>query len=221
MNLTFYGKSIINERQENMDSLFIKKINIKDSKALIVVVCDGVGSLELGGYASNKTALMLKQWFESLNDSYGIGLKLINKVKEINDFINLNINNIKVCSATTLTAALFVNNKMYCVHVGDSRLYIYDFKALVQLTKDDVNNKKLNGYIGKKNNINIQYYEEDIKEFTLLCTDGINKTISDLEILNIVKNSKRKEKKIINNLINKAIYNGETDNITCAVVRKK
>ncbi len=62
MNLTFYGQSIKNKREENMDTLFMKKVNTESGEALIVAVCDGVGSLKLGGYASSKTVLLLKEW---------------------------------------------------------------------------------------------------------------------------------------------------------------
>lgn len=37
---------------------------------------------------------------------------------------------------TTFTAAAVIGNKLYGLHVGDSRIYVYDKNGLKQLTKD-------------------------------------------------------------------------------------
>lgn len=220
MKLTYYGQSEKNKRKTNMDTLYIKNRVIETDEALIVLVCDGVGSLKDGALASSTATFMLKEWFESLDSTKQIGLKLLDYVQKINVAVRDSFNEEKINSATTLTACIVLEDITYVVHVGDTVMYTFGNNKIEKITKDDVSEKnRLSSYIGQDTPLQFQYYEVENKyDFIVICSDGITKTLSEDDIKYIVYSNK-KPKNIVFNLIDKAMKNNESDNITCAVVK--
>ncbi len=221
MKFTYYGQCEKNKRETNMDSLYIKHKIIENKDVLMILVCDGVGSLTQGGLASSTATLMFKEWFEELTEIKQIGIKFLNQTQNINSHIKDTINIKQIKSATTLTACLVLDNITYCVHVGDSSLYVVNDNNINKITVDDVTeSNKLSAYIGQLNQLYPQYYEiESEYDYIMLCSDGITKKISDSDIKKIIYNSK-KAKNGVANLVETAVENNESDNITCAIVKK-
>ena len=60
------GMSLQNKRKSNMDSLLLKERRIDGQNVYLAVVCDGVGSLENGGFAAATAVRLLSDWFDSV-----------------------------------------------------------------------------------------------------------------------------------------------------------
>lgn len=220
----FAGVSLQNRRATNMDSLLIKPSRINKEDSLLAVVCDGVGSLNDGGYASGMAARMLGDWFEKLKfiEDIGTGLK---------DFISeLNLNLIEQAeqktkdTASTLSALILIKNKYIIVHLGDSRIYSYTNNCLTLLTKDDISEEgKLTAYIGRNRQIYPQYYDGDAEGKTfLLCSDGLYKRMDEYYLSNLMEsmgNTKEDLQNVIELLPQHVIDRGEKDNITIALIK--
>ena len=222
MNYIFDGVSLQNSRPTNMDSLLLKSGRIDDKIALLAVVCDGVGSLEEGAYASSIAVRMLNDWFNELSSIDCIGLKMRNTILDINFQIVSDTKKKNINTASTLSAVLLVESTYYIVHIGDSRVYSFQDNILSILTNDDVSSTgKLTAYIGKTENITLQYYEGVVEcDFFLLCTDGLYKRMNvDFMIERIRKSGKRTLKKTIEALTQYVIKSGEKDNISLALVK--
>ena len=222
MNYLFDGVSLQNGRQSNMDSLLLKSRLIAGKNAMLAVVCDGVGSLAEGAFASGTAVVMLGKWFDQLQAAERIGLIMRDTILGINSYIMMEANNNNYNTASTLSAILLVENDFYIVHIGDSRVYCYSGNGLSALTSDDVSQSgKLTGYIGKRDDIFLQYLEgaADGKVF-LVCSDGLYKLMDEGFMASKMEmRTKRSMKEAVKVLPQYVIERGELDNITFAIVQ--
>jgi len=216
------GVSLQNGRQSNMDSLLLKSRHIAGRSAALAVVCDGVGSLADGAFASGTAAVMLSEWFDKLAAVERIGLIMRDTVLEINSRIVMQAGKNNLDTASTLSAILLVENDYFIVHIGDSRIYSCADGELSMHTGDDVSQSgKLLGYIGKHNEIFLQYSEGTAAgKVFLICSDGLYKRMDESFMSMKMKNlSKRSIKEAIESLPQYVIRRGEQDNITLAIIK--
>lgn len=224
MEFVYSGISLQNRRSSNMDSLLLKCRSIKKEAALIAVVCDGVGSLADGAFAAGEAARLLGEWFDGLDDTNRIGLKMRDEILKINSIIAAEAMRNSIQTASTLSAVLLLSEQFFIVHVGDSRVYLYDNDSgcLSLLTNDDVSESgKLTMYIGQPNNMTLQYSEGSSAGKTILvCSDGIYKRM-DTRFLssNINADSANAAKNSVKVLTQYVIDRGEQDNITVALMK--
>ena len=222
MKYLYGGISLQNKRPSNMDSLLLKSRVIDGKSVLLAVVCDGVGSLADGAFASANAILMLDDWFERQASTERIGLTLRDAVMDINSSIVANAKAYSLDTATTLSALLLLEDEYYVVHTGDSRIYSYSDGVLLIHTGDDVSESgKLTSCIGLLEGILLQYSEGPIAGKTfLLCSDGLYKRMDEsLLALKMQNWNRRSLNEKIEDLAQYVIERGEKDNITLAMVK--
>lgn len=143
---------------------------------------------------------------------------------------------------TTIIASCIVDRHIYIAHVGDSRFYVFT-DHLEQVTKDhsyvqelvDVgaitqeearNHPKKNQItraVGIDPMIQVDTYTIDLDtihreiQYILICTDGLTNMVSEFEITELI-NREKEIQRICEELIDKALRAGGTDNITCIVI---
>ena len=143
---------------------------------------------------------------------------------------------------TTLTMAYLRWPSLYVVHAGDSRCYLLRGGWLHQLTRDHTVAERLmeegvlnadeirKSYLtemvwniisaDRRVDLAPEVYEEKLQggDVLLLCTDGLNKHVSDHEITRILT-SKRSAERGTRELIEAANRGGGSDNTTVIVAR--
>jgi serine/threonine protein phosphatase PrpC len=205
-----------------MDSLLLKSRNINKSNALLAVVCDGVGSLADGDFASGTAVRRLGEWFDSVSTTEQIGLRMRDVVLEINAHVISEARQRNLETASTLSALLLVERGYYIAHIGDSRIYCCENGTLAVLTSDDVSETgKLTAYLGRNDNIFLQYSEGSATGKTfLVCSDGLIKKM-DMDFLTAKMKALNKKslKATIKTLPSYVIERGEKDNISLALVK--
>lgn len=219
---SYSGICLQNKRASNMDSLLLKIRQIDGEETLLAVVCDGVGSLRDGAFASGAAAKGLGEWFDSLNGLECAGMKMRDAVQRINTHIVQDIRHKSIQTASALSAVLFSCGHYYIAHAGDSRVYASKGETLSQLTCDDISETgALTAYIGKESNLVLQYLEGDTKNRTfLICSDGLYKRMDKTFLIkNIRADSARAAKNSVNALTQHVIERGEKDNITTALIK--
>lgn len=205
-----------------MDSLLLKHRLINGKRALLAVVCDGVGSLAKGAFASGAAARMLNEWFDTILMAERIGLKMRDVILEINIHIISESRQKNINTASTLSALLLLDES-YCVaHIGDSRIYSYEKGMLTLLTHDDVSETgRLTACIGQTDNIVLQYSEGNaIGKVFLVCSDGLYKRMNtDFLTAKLKIQNKHDLNNSLKALVQYAIEQGEKDNISIAMVK--
>ena len=222
MEYIFNGVCLQNGRQSNMDSLLLKRGSINELPALLAVVCDGVGSLVDGMFASATAARMLGEWFSEADSAERIGLRMRDAVLKINSHILSESKKNNLRTASTLSALLLVEGGYFAVHIGDSRIYCYDSNNLTILTKDDISETgKLTACIGQEENIYLQYYEGTAAgNVFLICSDGLYKRMDDgFLAASMASWGRRSLAEPIDALAQYAIGRGELDNISVAMAK--
>ncbi len=145
---------------------------------------------------------------------------------------------------TTFVAATFCGNSLYCINVGDSRLYklnragehpmslkkvTVDHSIVEMMIKEGMITEEearvhpqknmITRAIGIEETVEIDDFRLDVDSLVrvLLCSDGLSGMLTDLDILNIVSGKKDVEE-TAERLVEKANENGGRDNISVIVI---
>jgi len=198
-------------KRTNQDALSIQVASTEGGKAVLCVICDGMGGLVKGEVASATLITAFSKWFTKifpllirkglnntkLRDSWDALIQVQNrKIMNYGDELHIRL-------GTTLSAILIYANQYYVVNVGDSRVYeIAD--GINQITKDHTlvqrevdmgimtvkeasqSNKQsiLVNCIGVSDLVTPDFFTGPVVKGTtyLLCTDGFRHIISQEEI---------------------------------------
>lgn len=140
----------------------------------------------------------------------------------------------------TLTAAWIDGRKLTLAHVGDSRVYLLRGGELHQLTSDhslvaeqvrrgiitvdeaaksDMQSVLLRA-LGAQLEVEVETGEQGLmaRDVLLLCSDGLSRMVSDVEIAGALQ-AESDPQKAAENLVALANENGGADNVTAIVVR--
>ena len=248
--------NIGNVRENHEDNFYIpndkfidekkqKEIKSKDaiveygytSNKGIFAVCDGMGGHNAGEVASRiAVETISKKYNELLVDDKD---KLMKFIKDLNNSVceysdkNLDCSNM----GTTFSGLIVFDNRMYMLHVGDSRIYKFKNNILSQISSDHTegtrlvkagiikesdlskfpNRKLLYKYIGRKGELIADCEKIDDIDDTrfIIASDGLSDTLKKDEILETISESKE-PKDVCHNLLAKCLEKGNecSDNVT-------
>lgn len=244
--MKFTAKSDIGKkRANNEDDFYVRKIN---NDFYLYIVADGMGGYECGEVASSIATSSISSFLEEkaqiINKADTQSIKAI--LKEAVNFANSEIYNLEKTDekykgmGTTVVIVSKVNNEVYYLSVGDSRIYYIDdnFEKIKQITEDDtyVNTLVKTNVINEDEALthpqrhmltkaigvfkDVDFNVSTLRDkdgYLLLCTDGMTNMLSNEQILDVFKNEKFD--KIAEALVKKANENGGNDNITVVVVK--
>lgn len=228
-------------REENEDTFLM------DPELGLFIVSDGMGGHRGGELASKIVIEDLPVMIEVRLDKLKVGTPesirtLFNKaIREQSRQLNLegtSESGYKDMGAT-LVVALLRKGRAYIANLGDSRIYRFRNRRLVQLTKDhsvvselldkgkikpeEVENHEAQGeitdYVGMEDKArpHIRSFQLKKDDRILLCTDGLTDSIEDKAIAAIL--SKNQEcKEACQTLVDAANSAGGHDNITVVIV---
>ena len=201
----------------------------------IIAVADGLGGHKSGALASEYVVQNMAKAVSQLpsNLPKNIVKSYFNATsKSIHDSIldEGMVDENKKGMASTFSAVLFYDNKIFLLHVGDTRIYHFNTQKnqLKRLSRDH-SLQELNGNdgalktaivnaFGANKDIFLDFHEVTHKlqdtDLLLICSDGLTKELSDEEIAQIINNSNSYLK-----LVEEANKLGGNDNISLAVVR--
>lgn len=217
-------------RDNNEDNYFI------DCERGLFIVADG-----MGGHESGEIASMIAVDF--IDSAVKSGVSLRKAVRDTHNVI-LTASERNLGSpgmGSTVVAAKLKDNQYEIVWVGDSRAYLWENDNLIQLTTDHSYVQKLvdTGHISEqealshpRRNIVTRALgglgQEPIEaesihdtfyrgEQILLCSDGLTDEVSYAEIADVLSENIDEQKKV-DKLVQKALDNGGSDNITAVLI---
>ncbi|QDZ38530.1 Stp1/IreP family PP2C-type Ser/Thr phosphatase [Euhalothece natronophila Z-M001] len=225
-------------RAVNQDSYYY------DPQGRFFIVADGMGG-HAGGQEASKIATetisnYLEQYWESDIESETL---LKQAVEEANEKIleDQQTHLERAEMGTTVVVVIFRNQKCWCAHVGDSRLYLWRQNELTPLTEDHtwvawalksgtISREEaaihpwrhvLSQCLGRKElySIDIDFLNIQPGDRLLLCSDGLTGEVSEEEITSYI-NSMETCEEAVTKLIETAKANGGSDNITVIMVEE-
>ena len=231
-----------NVRKQNQDAYRIEQLS---EKALLCVVCDGMGGAKSGNVASK---LASEVFCEEMKRSFRSKMTLSEAERALRGALSLS--NISVYEhsqlseeysgmGTTLVAALLYEKGSLVINVGDSRAYHIDadditrvtvdhslVEMMVQrgeLTAEQAKNHPSRNLITRAVGTMPQVYADvfpvdlGIDDSLLLCTDGLSNEMADQEILFEVLHGAKKSD-CCQRLLQIAKERGAPDNVTSVLI---
>jgi len=214
----------------------------------LFAIADGMSGHERGDVASCIAIEVIREWAENqASPQIDLGpMKRLGVLKGLAEEANQRIYRSTEPSeggrgmGTTLTAGFITFSYLAYVHVGDSRLYVLRDERLIQITTDDSFVQKMiekgeitpeEARVHAKRNIIIQAiglnetvavntdaYPFAPGDIVLACTDGLHDLIiDDREIADIILEAADLDT-ACENLVNKALDYGGTDNVTVLLI---
>lgn len=230
-------------RNKNEDSLFI------DEKSnCIFIVADGMGGHNAGEIASKVAVEKVSEFIEANLSNLNLSndSEIADLIEKAIETANKEIykqsldNEERDGMGTTITMSLFINNRIYLGHIGDSRAYLLRGNELKQLTEDHtlvcqlVKNGSITEVEAKshpKRNVitkalgteicpipDIIDYDIIDGDIIILCTDGLTNTVDNYEIRKSFEN-KQNLQNACDYLVDQANDRGGFDNITLIAIR--
>lgn len=203
-------------------------------------VADGMGGYEAGNVASQ----MIVSSLESLTASTGLD-ELVNKIEDrlldvnhrILEFADIMLDG-RTLGSTVVT--LSIKGRVgVCLWAGDSRLYRFRNRQLLQLSRDhsQIQEQIQQGYITAENAIDspdsnvitravgadpelyidINVFSTQVGDIFVLCSDGLYNMVSDEEIAATLSEFIIDE--AVKSLIQQALERGADDNISVILVK--
>lgn len=239
--LTDIGK----KRKNNEDIGYVSK----NPYSTLLLVCDGMGGHKKGEIASKLIVDTISSEFKKRRSSFNLSsLKKFTKnvLKKANDEVfkkSLENNDFKEMGSTSVMA-IISKDITFISSIGDSRCYIYSKdKGIRKITNDQTyveflyetgriskeekevhpqKNLLLNAVGINKELTNVQTKVVKNKDYSsiLLCSDGLYNMISDEIMEEILANVELTTNAKAQKMIDLALANGGSDNITVAIMEK-
>lgn len=231
-------------RQDNQDCCahYVPGEELR-SRGILLIVADGMGG-QSGGATASKLAVdvLMTEYYrcEKQNVLEALEFSFRRANEEIAEKGRQEVELRGM--ATTLTAVVLKNDRLYYAHVGDSRGYLIADGRITQFTTDhsyvadliragviteeeaETHPKRnvITRAIGAEVELKVDVPQKEFKikqdESILLCSDGLYKVMKDEEIRLIFDRFQAPDK-VCNELLKQAIARGGPDNITVMVAR--
>lgn len=208
------------------------------------VVCDGMGGVAGGNFASSTAVKLISERISSSYRSGMSGNSIKNMLTSAIIAANISVydmgqeNSELTGMGTTVVVAIIADETVYIAHVGDSRAYILSNGKLNQLTKDhsfvqemvdsgrltpdeakdDPRKNLITRALGVNEDLRVDFCQEYISEneVLILCTDGLTNFVEPEEIYELTSDNTFYE--YAERLVNRANHNGGGDNITVVTI---
>lgn len=233
----------------NQDSIILKRAKFKGKEVCLGIICDGMGGLSCGEFASKSIVEAFSDWFlysyskyESIWDESRMREDIGRIISSENEGLLHYGKEHGIYLGTTVTAFLLAENRFFVWHVGDSRLYKISSSKIFRLTNDhtviakeiaegrltekeakkDPRRNVLLQCIGATSDVNPDMFCGEVEkgDILLLCSDGFRHEISEKEILNmLLKCDNSKFNEKLRELIDLNLKRKELDNISVALVK--
>lgn len=218
------------KRKDNQDNYWSARLEVDGELCGVVCLCDGMGGLDDGAFASRSVVEAVREYFRSSIDFKG----LVDVIKGVNDTLYSRSKELGVSLGTTCTVLMCYRGSYYVLHIGDSRCYrACSLEGVVSiLTSDHTVLEKyrsagrelppklvrkyrntLTRCVGVSPSIDLDYYSGEYAEGDLfiVCSDGFWHYLEDSSFFN-------GDFEDLEGLVRKYISMGETDNITVGVL---
>jgi protein phosphatase len=226
---------------------------IGGSQGKLFVVADGMGGHRAGGVASTVAVttvinyvLDIMPWFYRLDEAHEDDL--MDELKLALERCQKNVQRAaqsdpkRFRMGTTLTVAYVLWPRIYVVHAGDSRCYLFRGPDLEQITRDHTIAQELedkdilsaeksvktrwsrvlwNAIGGGTEELSPEVYKAELQtgDTLLLCTDGLTRHLDDETIANQLMVQKADAQESAQHMVSLANQEGGKDNITVVVAR--
>ncbi len=228
--------------EDRMITIIPEDAQVLARKGALFIAADGLGGHTKGEVASEIAVNAVRDYYYA-DASEDNGASLQAAMKHANALVyqaNMakSLQDPNQMMGTTCVAAVLQGDSVYVANVGDSRAYIIRSGQVLQISLDHtpqaeqlragtiteeqaqaMANNQITRCLGIHADEEVDLFKEPVQEgdILVLCTDGLNKAISDDEIRTIVEQYSTEES--VDKLVELANQQSGADNVTAIVVR--
>ena len=223
---------------DNQDSIVLHQVLTARGRVLMAAVCDGMGGLEQGEWASGYVTKRLLEWFydfllravQKRKPCWMIRRSMERLVYDMHEKIRQYSLQQNISLGTTMTVLTIVEKTYYVWHLGDSRVYQFSagYKRVkaVCMTRDHVKGRNmLTKCVGS-----FGYEKPDFKtgsmrsgQAVLLCSDGFYHCVTQREMTEVMNPDRLLEEEQIARRLREigeaCMRRGERDNLSAVYVK--
>jgi serine/threonine protein phosphatase PrpC len=224
-----YSTAGIKSQNEDFYGASVPKDASLDSKGICIAIADGVSASEGGKEASQIAVRQFLDDYYSTPDSWTAKHAATRVLGALNLWLyaqgqkqyggNCGL-------ATTFSGIILKSQTAHLFHVGDSRIYLLRDGKLECLTRDHrahfgAEREYLTRALGIDERLDIDYHTRALQagDCYLLTTDGVHDFLREEEIERLLLGSPPDPQTYAEMLVDQALKQGSTDNITCQSVR--
>lgn len=229
------------DREYQQDAMFYQKGN-----GVIAAVCDGMGGLKGGEQASTQAINVLKQKFQHLDETDHVSSAFLEAAMEMDSVVAelRGEDGERLRAGTTVVATYVKNGELYWLSIGDSKIYIIRHGQMQCVTvphtygewrqrngpvagnqAENVKEEALISFVGMEGIRLADYNEQPFflqpGDVVLLCSDGLYKSLSEPEIMQIVEACRNDFQQTAGALIDSALEYGKRPLDNCTVIVMK
>lgn len=221
----------VKPRNEDSIAIHIPQGAQLTSKGIVVAIADGVSAAEAGREASEIAVKGFVSDYYSTPDSWSVKQSAHKVLIALNRWLfgqGQKFLEAEKGYVTTFSSVIFKSRSAYVFHVGDSRVYRLREGVLKQLTRDHVARISagqcyLARALGIDVNLDIDFRTLDLQvgDLFMLTTDGVHEHIEPRLLQQMVKDGRDDLDSLASALIQSALRNGSSDNLSCQLVEVK
>ena len=230
LGVTAVQRSLAGVKPRNEDSI---AIHIPDgaqltNKGIVVAIADGVSAAEAGREASEIAVKGFVSDYYSTPDSWSVKQSAHKVLIALNRWLygqGQKFLDAEKGYVTTFSSVIFKSASAYVFHVGDTRIYRLRDGVLEQLTRDHVarisaGQQYLARALGIDVNLDVDFRTLDLRagDLFLLTTDGVHEHIEARLLQQMVLDGRTDLDTLAVALIQAALDNGSSDNVSCQLV---
>ena len=231
LQIDFGFRSEAGSKPENADACnaFIPEGGQLRSKGVAAAIADGVSTSEGGRAAAFACVRGFLSDYFSTPDSWTVKTSASRVLGALNRWLcgqGLAVYDSHQGMLTTFSGLVIKSTTAYIFHVGDSRIYLFRDGELEQLTRDhrtwaSDNREFLTRAMGADPHLDIDYRSmgAEVGDVFLFTTDGVHGFITDEGIREVLTSDHCNPQSCANALVETALGNGSTDNVSCQLLR--
>ncbi len=230
LEITFAQLSQAGIKSENQDTIGAR---IPDgtslaNKGIAIAIADGVSTSAAAKQASQSAITGFLSDYYATPDTWRTQQSATRVIQSLNRYLwGLGSNSPRQEGLlTTFSAIILKSDKVFCFHVGDSRIYRLRDGQLEQLTRDhaqkvDKKTTYLTRALGADSvlEIDMQTHELIIGDTFILTTDGIHDSIQHKSMESLLYAYSDNLDDACSRLLNKALENNSQDNLSIQICR--
>ncbi len=219
----------VKPRNEDSIAIHIPHGGQLASKGIVVAIADGVSAAEAGREASEIAVKGFVSDYYSTPDSWSVKQSAHKVLIALNRWLfgqGQKFLEAEKGYITTFSTVILKSQTAYLFHVGDSRIYRLRDGVLERMTRDHVvrisaQQQYLARALGIDLNLDIDFRTLDLQpgDLFLLSTDGVHEKIDHRLLQQMAQDGEQDLDALAQGLIQTALANGSTDNVSCQLVR--
>lgn len=230
----------VKERNEDAFAAALPASQLRYSKGAIASIADGVSCSDNARLASQTSVATFIQDYLSTPESWDVKTSASRVLAALNSWLYYQGQTALTRQngfVTTFTSVILRSTTAHVLHCGDSRVYRYRDKMLLQLTTDHClaqggGELTLTRALGMDTELKVDYQQRSLRvgDLLLFTTDGVHGSLKHAELTEMLnalaeqpvtgsEGGNAQLEQTARQLIDKALHAGSNDNLSCLLVR--